>query len=86
MSDCEMAQHLLSLSFSYFLFLSVISLSDQLQAGEIHLIETSPEQKKAAKARLDTHRKKTPGKIQKKIAGHKFPVSYFLLLEFRYKD
>ena len=58
MSDCEMAQHLLSLSLSYFLFLSVLSLSDQLQAGEIHLIETTPEQNKAAKVRLDTHRKK----------------------------
>jgi len=36
----------------------IIRVSDQLQAGEIHLIETSPEQTKAAKARLDTHRKK----------------------------
>ena len=36
----------------------IIRVSDQLQAGEIHLIETSPEQTKEAKARLDTIRKK----------------------------
>jgi hypothetical protein len=32
--------------------------SDQLKAGEISLIETTPEEVEAAKVRLDTHRKK----------------------------
>ena len=36
----------------------IIRVSDQLQAGEIRLVETTPEESKAAKARLDTHRKK----------------------------
>jgi hypothetical protein len=33
-------------------------VSDQLRAGEINLIETTPEETEAAKARLDTQRKK----------------------------
>jgi hypothetical protein len=36
----------------------IIRTSDQLQAGELSLIEVTPEQAEAAKARLDTHRKK----------------------------
>jgi hypothetical protein len=36
----------------------IIRVSDQLKAGEISLIETMPEESKAAKARLDTHREK----------------------------
>jgi len=32
--------------------------ADQLKAGEINLIETTPEEAEAAKARLDAHRKK----------------------------
>ena len=43
----------------------IIRVSDQLQAGEIHLIETSPEQTKEAKARLDTHRKKRRERYKK---------------------
>ena len=33
-------------------------MSDQLKAGEVSLIETTPEVAEAAKARLDTQRKK----------------------------
>jgi hypothetical protein len=36
----------------------IIRVSDQLKAGEIKLIEVSPEESAAAKARLDAHRKK----------------------------
>ena len=36
----------------------IIRTSDQLQAGELSLIEVTPEEREAAKARLDTHRKK----------------------------
>ena len=36
----------------------IIRTSDQLQAGELSLIEVTPAEKEAAKARLDTHRKK----------------------------
>ena len=36
----------------------IIRVSDQLKAGEISLIESTPEESKAAKARLDAHRKK----------------------------
>ncbi len=36
----------------------IIRVSDQLKAGEIHLIETTPEESAAAKARLDDQRKK----------------------------
>jgi hypothetical protein len=35
----------------------IIRVSDQLKAGEISLIETTPEETQAAKARLDTQRK-----------------------------
>lgn len=36
----------------------IIRVSDQLKAGEISLIESTPEESKAAKARLDAFRKK----------------------------
>ena len=36
----------------------IIRTSDQLQAGEISLVEVTPERAEAAKARLDAHRKK----------------------------
>ena len=36
----------------------ILRVSDQLQAGEIRLVESTPEESKAAKARLDTNRKK----------------------------
>jgi len=39
----------------------IIRVSDQLKAGEISLIETTPEEAEAAKARLDTQRKKRRG-------------------------
>jgi len=36
----------------------IIRVSDQLKAGEIRLIETTPQESEAAKARLDEVRKK----------------------------
>jgi hypothetical protein len=36
----------------------IIRMSDQLKAGEINLIETTPQESAAAKARLDSHRQK----------------------------
>ena len=36
----------------------IIRTSDQLQGGELSLIEVTPAEKKAAKTRLDTQRKK----------------------------
>ena len=36
----------------------IIRVSDQLKAGEINLIDAIPEEAEAAKARLDTQRKK----------------------------
>ena len=44
----------------------IIRTSDQLQAGELSLIEVTPAEKKAAKARLDTHRKKRRERHAKK--------------------
>jgi hypothetical protein len=41
-------------------------VSDQLKAGEISLIETTPEKVKAAKVRLDILRKKAPGPLCQK--------------------
>jgi hypothetical protein len=45
----------------------IIRVSDQLKAGEINLIETTPEESVAAKARLDSHRKKRRERQTKKI-------------------
>ena len=36
----------------------IIRVSDQLRAGEIRLIDTTPEEEAAAKLRLEEHRKK----------------------------
>jgi len=44
----------------------IIRTSDQLQAGELSLIEVTPDEKKAAKARLDTQRKKRRERDSKK--------------------
>jgi len=44
----------------------IIRTSDQLQAGELSLIEVTPKEKKAAKARLDTQRKKRRERHAKK--------------------
>jgi hypothetical protein len=44
----------------------IIRVSDQLAAGEISLIETTPEEAEAAKVRLDTHRKKRRERHTKK--------------------
>ena len=43
-----------------------IRVSDQLEAGEINLIETTPEEAEASKARLDTQRKKRRQRYAKK--------------------
>lgn len=43
----------------------IIRVSDQLKAGEISLIETTPEDAEAAEARLDSHRKKRRGHAKK---------------------
>jgi len=44
----------------------IIRTSDQLQAGELSLIEVTPAEKKAAKDRLDTQRKKRRKRHAKK--------------------
>ena len=44
----------------------IIRTSDQLQAGELSLIEVTPAEKEAAKARLDTQRKKRRERHAKK--------------------
>ena len=48
----------------------IIRVSDQLKAGEIHLIETTPEESAAAKARLDEVRKKRRERHAKKKYLH----------------
>lgn len=45
---------------------SIIRVSDQLKAGEISLIETTPEKSGNAKARLESHRKKRRERHAKK--------------------
>jgi hypothetical protein len=49
----------------------IIRTSDQLQAGELSLIEVTPTEKKAAKARLDTQRKKRRERHGRKRANSK---------------
>jgi len=44
----------------------IIRVSDQLKAGEISLIETTPEEAKAGKARLDAVRAKRRERHAKK--------------------
>ena len=46
----------------------IIRTSDQLQAGELSLIEVTSEQAKAAKSRLYTHRKKRRERHAKKVS------------------
>jgi len=46
----------------------IIRTSDQLQAGELSLIEVTQEEREAAKARLDTQRKKRRERHEKKRA------------------
>lgn len=48
----------------------IIRVSDQLKAGEITLIETTPEEANAAKVRLDNHRKKRRERHAKKRQSH----------------
>jgi len=48
----------------------IIRVSDQLKAGEIRLIETTPGEAGAAKARLDAHRKKRRERRAKKKQPH----------------
>ena len=45
----------------------IVRVSDQLSAGEIKLIEVTPEESAAAKARLDEIRKKRRERHAKKI-------------------
>ncbi len=45
----------------------IIRVSDQLKAGEIRLIEVTPEEAQAAKARLDDHNAKRRERHVKKI-------------------
>ena len=45
-------------------------ISDQLKAGEIRLIETTPQESAAAKARLDEVRKKRRERHAKKKQSH----------------
>ncbi len=45
----------------------IIRVSDQLKAGEISLIEVTPEEAQAAKARLDGHARK----IQSSYTTHR---------------
>jgi DNA-directed RNA polymerase specialized sigma24 family protein len=44
----------------------IIRVSDQLRAGEIRLIETTPEEEEVAKLRLDDHREKRRGRHRNK--------------------
>jgi hypothetical protein len=48
----------------------IIRVSDQLRAGEISLIETTPEESAAAKARLDVQRQKRRERHARKKQSH----------------
>ncbi len=48
----------------------IIRVSDQLKAGEITLIEVTPEEAQAAKARLDVHNAKRRERHAKKMQPH----------------
>ena len=48
----------------------IIRVSDQLKAGEISLIEVTPEETQAAKARLDAHNAKRRERHARKIQSH----------------
>jgi hypothetical protein len=46
----------------------IIRVSDQLKAGEISLIETTPEEAETAKARLDSQlKKRSKRQVRKKL-------------------
>ncbi len=48
----------------------IIRVSDQLKAGEIILIEVTPEEAQAAKGRLDAHNAKRRERHTRKIQSH----------------
>ncbi len=48
----------------------IIRVSDQLKAGEITLIEVTPEEAQAAKARLDAHNAKRRERHARKMQSH----------------
>jgi len=48
----------------------IVRVSDQLKAGEISLIETTPREAEASKARLDNQRKKRRERHAKKKKPH----------------
>ena len=52
----------------------IIRVSDQLKAGEIKLIEVTPEESSAAKARLDEVRKKRRDRHASKKIKYKWTV------------
>jgi len=47
----------------------IIRVSDQLKAGEIRLIDTTPEEREEAKNRLDAHRAKRRERHARKKAA-----------------
>ncbi len=48
----------------------IIRVSDQLKAGEISLIEVTPEEAQAAKARLDAYHSKRRERHTRKMQSH----------------
>ena len=48
----------------------IIRMSDQLKAGEISLMEVTPEETQAAKARLDAHNAKRRERHARKMRSH----------------
>ncbi len=48
----------------------IIRVADQLKAGEISLIEVTPEEAQAAKTRLDAHNSKRRERHARKIQSH----------------
>ncbi len=48
----------------------IIRVSDQLKAGEINLMEVTPEEAQAAKARLDAHNAKRRERHARNIQSH----------------
>jgi len=48
----------------------IIRVSDQLKAGEINLIEVTPEESLSAKARLNAHNVKRRERYARKIQSH----------------
>jgi hypothetical protein len=48
----------------------IIRVSDQLKAGEISFVETTPEEAEAAKVRLDANNAKRRERYARKIKSH----------------